>query len=327
MTTASLSIPSDAIAAIDAYRTCEFLTVSRSGVPIAWPTVGAHNSDGTFTITTSIGLPQKAFNVRRNPLVAVLFSDPTGSGLQETPQVLIQGAAVCPDEVVTSVLRARKVWLLIFERQPESRAYSANPVSRWFMDFYYMRLLITITPTAVTRRPAVPAPGPLGGDRVPTGVDSDAGDAYVRAARRLPEFRSAVLAGFDADDRPTMTRVSPVVDPRNRSLLITVPAGFSLRPGKASLLCHSHDEQLSSLHGFVVTGELTGEGGTWTLHPSRYIPAADPKGPLSMVTTIRALRGTARRYLDRRGLARPRIAWKDIEALKAEAAAVGHTKA
>ena len=102
---------------------------------------------------------------------------------------------------------------------------------------------------------------------------------------------------------------------------------FSLRPGKASLLCHSHDEQLSKLRSFVVTGELTGEGDSWTLHPSRFIPAADPKGPLSMVKTIRALRGTARRYLDRRGLSRPRIAWEDIETLKAEIAAAGHRAA
>ncbi|MGS0686120.1 pyridoxamine 5'-phosphate oxidase family protein [Nakamurella sp. GG22] len=324
MTAASLSMPSDVLPVIDAYRTCEFLTVSKSGVPIAWPTVSAYGTDGTFTLTTSIGLPQKAFNVRRNPQVAVLFSDPTGSGLQDTPQVLIQGTAVCPDEVVTSVLRAREVWSRIFERQPESRAYSANPVSRWMMDFYYMRLLITITPTAVTRRRAVAAPGPLAGDQGPARVEPDADDAYGQAARRLPEFRSAVLAGFDQNGHPTMTRVRPVVDPRNRSLLITVPEGFSVCAGKASLLCHSHDEELASLHGFVVAGELTGEGDSWTVHPSRYIPAADPKGPLSMVKTIRALRGTARRYLDRRGLTRPRIAWEDIETVKAEALAAAH---
>ncbi len=326
MTASPLSIPSDAIAAIDAYRTCEFLTVTKSGVPIAWPTVSAQDADGTFTITTSIALPQKAFNVRRNPQVALLFSDPTSSGLQETPQVLIQGSAVCPDEIVTSVLRAREVWLRIFERQPKSAADSTNPISRWLMDFYYMRLLITTTPTTVTVRPGVPTPGPLGGDHPPVRVDAAADDAYGQAARRLPEFRSAVLAGFDDDGRPTMTRVRPVVDPRNRALLITVPEGFSLRPGKASLLCHSHDEQLWNLHGFVVTGELTGEGDTWTLRPSRYIPAADPKGPLGMVKTIRTLRGSARRYLDRRGLSRPRIAWEDIETLKAEVSAAGHRK-
>jgi hypothetical protein len=40
-------------------------------------------------ITTSIGLPHKAYNVRRNPRVALLYSDPTGSGLDSRPEVLV----------------------------------------------------------------------------------------------------------------------------------------------------------------------------------------------------------------------------------------------
>jgi hypothetical protein len=36
-------------------------------------------------ITTSIAFPQKAFNIRRDARVALLFSDPTGSGLNRAP--------------------------------------------------------------------------------------------------------------------------------------------------------------------------------------------------------------------------------------------------
>ncbi len=36
---------------------------------------------GKFLLTTSVALPVKAFNIRRDPHVALLFSDPTGSGL------------------------------------------------------------------------------------------------------------------------------------------------------------------------------------------------------------------------------------------------------
>ena len=124
----AVTVPEDLVAVVDAYRTCEFLTVNRSGLPIAWPTVCDRRPDGTFLISTSIGLPQKAFNVRRNPAVALLFSDPTASGLDGAPAVLVQGTASCPDEIVTSVLRARNLWLRILERQP-SRGRTAAPRS------------------------------------------------------------------------------------------------------------------------------------------------------------------------------------------------------
>ncbi|HEY0125592.1 MAG TPA: pyridoxamine 5'-phosphate oxidase family protein, partial [Blastococcus sp.] len=76
---------------VDRYRTCEFATLTRSGVPIAWPTAALYRPDGTFLITTSIALPQKAFNIRRDDRVALLFSEPTASGLDGAPQVLVQG--------------------------------------------------------------------------------------------------------------------------------------------------------------------------------------------------------------------------------------------
>ena len=39
-------------------------------------------------MTTSIGLPQKAFNIRRNPQVSLSFSEPTGSGVAKPGAVL-----------------------------------------------------------------------------------------------------------------------------------------------------------------------------------------------------------------------------------------------
>jgi len=322
-----MTMSEDLKSVVSAYRTCEFLTVSRSGTPIAWPTVSVHQPDGSFMISTSIGLPQKAINVRRNPAVALLFSDPTASGLDGAPAVLVQGTASCPDEIVTSVLDAREVWLRILERQPSSRGNSGNAISRWLMDFYYMRLLITITPTSVQAVPALPAAGPAAADGPeaaarPKAVNAPDGrrggnDPFGRAARRLPEFGSAVLTAFDEQGSPTLVRVRPTADPANRSFSIETDA--SLRPGRASLLCHSHDEDLWTLRSFVVAGELSKDGEAWNLQPDRFIPGgADKLGPIAMIKIIRQLRGTARRYLERRGLARPRIPWQDVDELLAQ---------
>jgi hypothetical protein len=294
---------------LDAYRTCELLTVTRSGVPIAWPTIAEHRpDDGTFLITTSIALPQKALNVRRNPAVALLFSDPTGSGLTGPDQVLVQGTATCPERIVTSGAEHAGYWARLKARQPESRTFTATALGRRYFDFYYMRLIITVTPEAVRRRPALPPGAPLAagpGPRRPV-------DAYDRAVRGLPGYTSGVLAAFDPDGRPTLLRVRPAARPGDRALVFDVPAGAALREGTASLLCHSHDELLWNQRSFGAAGTLTRDGDDrWRLTPDRYIPGVDNLGPIGMIRTIRQLRATAARYLDRRGLTRPAIPWQE----------------
>jgi hypothetical protein len=104
-------IPPELLATLHAYRTCEFATVGRTRVPIPWPTAVLPAEDGgSLLLTTSIGFPQKAFNVRRNPRVALLFSDATGSGAPSLPQVLVQGTADCADEIVTSPAGYERYW-------------------------------------------------------------------------------------------------------------------------------------------------------------------------------------------------------------------------
>lgn len=85
------------------FRTCEFSTIGRDGTPITWPVMPLYQPEqGRFLVTTAAGLAQKALNVRRNPRVSLLFSNPTGSGLDNPPAVLVQGTAVAPDEIVVT---------------------------------------------------------------------------------------------------------------------------------------------------------------------------------------------------------------------------------
>ena len=105
--------------------------------------------EGRFLITTSIGLPQKAFNIRRNPRVSLLFSDPPRSGLADPPAVLIQGDAEAPDEVVVSVKGLEDELEEAYRRQPAASMYSSNPLLRYLFDWYYMRLMIHVTPRRI----------------------------------------------------------------------------------------------------------------------------------------------------------------------------------
>lgn len=123
--------------------TGEFSTLARDGAPITWPTAPVWEFEARrFLITTSTGLPDKAFNVRREPRVSLLFSKATGSGLDSPPAVLVQGHTEVPEKLSTGE-DIEHYWQVLFERQPSSRAYS-RPLARRFMDWYYMWLLIWI---------------------------------------------------------------------------------------------------------------------------------------------------------------------------------------
>ncbi len=132
------------------FRTCEMSTLARDGTPITWPTLPFwYSAEKRFTITTSIGLAQKALNVRRNPRVSLLFSDPTASGLENTPAVLVQGDAEAPDEIQTSVAGFAEELRKVYRWQPASKAYGNNPITQRFMDWYFMRLMIHVTPRRI----------------------------------------------------------------------------------------------------------------------------------------------------------------------------------
>jgi len=132
------------------FRTCEYTTISRKGTPVTWPVVLLREKGtGRFIITTSIGLPQKAFNVRRNPKVSLLFSDPTGSGLENPPTVLVQGDAEAPDEITNNFFGYDDQMRVLADRQPDGKLFSGNPVTRYLFDWYYMRLFTYVTPRRV----------------------------------------------------------------------------------------------------------------------------------------------------------------------------------
>lgn len=143
-------LPSYVLDALFAYRTCEFSVLGKDGTPLAsavCPVILPEQNE--IIITTSIAVPSKVFNVRRDGRVSLLFSDPTASGLHQPPAVLIQGDAVAPDVVETWTPELAELWKILDKRQPASRMYLANGLTRWFFDWYYMRLLIRITPRTV----------------------------------------------------------------------------------------------------------------------------------------------------------------------------------
>lgn len=141
-------MPSAAVDIIANYRTCEFTTLFRDGSPQTWPVSALLLKDGRFLLCTSIGLPQKAFNIRRNPKVSLLYSEPTGSGVTEPGAVLIQGDATAEDRIVADMMADNDLATLVrtvFARQPRG-VFMSTWLGRRLFPFYFLRLLIYVTP-------------------------------------------------------------------------------------------------------------------------------------------------------------------------------------
>jgi hypothetical protein len=146
---ARLVVPAELEAVFHNFRTAEFSTIAKDGTPVTWPVTLVYQPEqGTFLTATSIGQPNKAFNIRRNPRVSLLYSEPKASGLTTPPAVLVQGDAQVSDGI-TLIEGLESYWAKITKFQPASRGFTKNAIGRMLMNWYYIRLKITITPRRI----------------------------------------------------------------------------------------------------------------------------------------------------------------------------------
>lgn len=154
-----LELPPEVEAVVSRFMTCEFTTLGKGSLPITWPTLPTYWPErGQFLVASPAALSQKAANVRRNPRVSLLYSNPTGSGLANPPAVLFQGDARSPDQIFTGVAGLDPVLVGHLARQgrrlmgtqPGMRLYLANPLTRYIMEWYFIRVFIFVTPRRLT---------------------------------------------------------------------------------------------------------------------------------------------------------------------------------
>lgn len=148
--TRKIALPDELEQVFREFRCAEMATLAKDGTPLAWPVVGFYRPErGCFVTTTSIALPQKAYNIRRDGKVSLLYSDPTASGLVKAPIVLVQGDATVSKDVLTWNDDLRDLVATLAVRQPSSNDNSNGRFMQWLMDWYYMRLVISVVPRRV----------------------------------------------------------------------------------------------------------------------------------------------------------------------------------
>jgi hypothetical protein len=301
------------------FVTCELTTIDSKGRPITWPVTPFYRpGDAAIRVTTGLGYPKKANDARRNPKVALLFSDPTGSDLAQAPMVLVQGIAEVDDEDLAAN-RER------YERDTEAKptggreAAPPGPLGRRF-DWYFTRIYLHVRPERVfvwragdasvepdvvnsgNEEVEVDEPGSPDREPVPPTWDR-------RIAELGRRYQTAVLSIVGEDGFPVAVRVPVDVDRRGRTIGIEGdPAGVPLLPGPACITAHDHHEKLRWMRNFQVRGDLVLQApGEWVVVPQRVVHGFElpPTGALTRAISnygkIRRFRNTARRERARRG--------------------------
>src|SRR5213080_316430 len=133
------SLPEDVQAVFDRFVTTEYTTIDRRGQPITWPVTPYYRpGQDAIDVCTGIGYPKKADDAAANPRVALLFSDPTGCGLDDPPMVLVQGAAKVDDADLDA--NAERYLRESQEKLPNQRVVSIPKPLRPLFGWYYKRL-------------------------------------------------------------------------------------------------------------------------------------------------------------------------------------------
>ncbi|MFL5823510.1 MAG: hypothetical protein ACJ764_08730 [Solirubrobacteraceae bacterium] len=301
--------------------TTELTTVDRRGQPITWPVTPYYTAGAPCVdVTTGLGYPKKANDARANPLVSLLFSDPTGCGLQAPPMVLLQGTAEVDDRDLEA--NRERYARESLQKLPGIRPLTPPAVIQRRLSWYYTRIYIHVRPERIYAWPDGDVTGEpqlygshmeevrSGHSEEPERFHADprggasAWDPRLRELGR--EFPTAVLSFVSPDGFPFAVRVPVEVDEAARWVRINGDlTGVPLQPGLACLTAHVHAETFSWQRNFQVRGDLVLLDGIWALVPRRLVGGFEI--PNSRLATLRLnarkalrFRRTARRELARR---------------------------
>ena len=281
------TLPPELAQAAERYLTTEFVTIDAAGRPIVWPvTPYFRPEEGCIDVTTGVGYPKKADDAARNARVALLFSDPTGSGVADAPTVLVQGVARVDDRDMEA--NRRRYEREMAAKLPALHALApAGPLKQLF-SWYYDRIYLHVRPERVYVWPkgdleAEPTLYDAHVEEVRSGHNEEPEEGHVppegglevwdpRLDRLGREDPTAVVAFVGPDGFPFAVRVPVHADRAAHVVYIDAdPVGAPIEPGPACLCAHSHAGDLTWQHSYQVRGDLLEEDGRLVLHPHRVV--------------------------------------------------------
>lgn len=281
------SLPQEVQEAFDRFITCEFTTIDAAGQPIAWPVTPYYQPGSpSIDVTTGIGYPKKADDAKRHPSVSLLFSDPTGSGVESGIAALVQGTAEVNEDDLDA--NRDRYWRESAEKLPGTKDMHPPKPLRGMLGWYYARIYVHVRPERVfvwpdgdvSREPQVhdshleevrsghieeplePHPAPAASEPVWDERIDELGQRY----------ETAVLSWPAPDGFPLSVRVPVRTEPSARRIrILAQPGGLPLSPGPACLVAHRHHPEFKWQENFQVRGELVRDPGGWALVPDKLV--------------------------------------------------------
>jgi hypothetical protein len=297
------SLPQEVRDAFDRYVTTEYTTIDARQQPIVWPVTPYYSlGDPCIDVTTGVGYPKKADDAKRNPHVGLLFSDPTGSGIESGIQVLVQGTADVDEQDYDA--NAVRYLRETGEKLPATRNMHPPAPIRKALRWYYARIYVHVRPERVFVWPDGDVTKPpevhgahleevrSGHSEEPAEPHADPVGGAVEWDPRMDELgsrhRTAVLSWVGPDAFPLSVRVPVEVDRESRRVALGAePAGLPLAAGRACLTAHRHAPEFAWQENFQVRGDLVRDDGGWALIPHKLIGGMEvPKGFLARTRLI-----------------------------------------
>src|SRR5919197_4297154 len=281
------TLPPELQQAAERYLTTEFVTIDAVGRPIVWPVTPYYQAHaGCIDVSTGVGYPKKADDAARNPRVALLFSDPTGSGIADSPMVLVQGSARVDDADPTA--NRERYEREMAEKLPALHALAPTGALKRFFSWYYDRIYLHVRPERVYVWPngdfeAEPTLYDAHVEEVRSGHNEEPEEGHAppeggldvwdpRLDRLGREDTTGVLAIVGPDGFPFAMRVPVRADPEACVVHIDAdPVGAPIEPGPACLCAHAHAADLTWQHSYQVRGDLVEHEGRLVLHPHRVV--------------------------------------------------------
>jgi Pyridoxamine 5'-phosphate oxidase len=282
------TLPADVQQVFQQFITTEFTTVDGRGQPITWPLTPYYTpGDPCIDVSTGIGYPKKAHDARANPKVAMLFSDPTGSGIENAPQVLVQGTAEVDDRDLEANRERYKREQLA--KLPAVKGEMPPKALERFIGWYLMRIYIHVRPERIyvwadgdaSREPqlfdAHMEEVRSGHDEEPDAEHADTIGGTVAWDERMAElgarYPEAAVTLVCPDGFPFSVRVPIEVDASAQRLRLGgAPVGVPWQPGLACVAAHEHGPEMTWQRNFQVRGDLVAEDdGSWSVIPRKLI--------------------------------------------------------
>ena len=266
--------PTELLPVFEQSITCEFASLTRQGAPITFPlTPYLGEDERTLDVSTGLTYPAKAERARRNPKVALSYSDPVGSGLKQPPLAVVQGLATVWDRD----LQANTDRYLGLSAARFPQLYNSMPALMLRqLGWYYTRIWIGVTPLRITWWPGGSLDQPPQRWEAPAGTVAPPSDPAPQGkspaawAEPPQEWRAAAQYAIKKLGLPVVTLVDSDGFPypvRARHVSLTtdgfglhLPTGVPALSGAGCLTFHAHPEVFTGQENRVFVGQVASDG-------------------------------------------------------------------